>query len=285
MKKFSTNKRLIILLISVIIFLGLIAFSLNSSGNSNFLQRTGNDITAMVGRVLSVPANTIDNLFDDITDLRNTYTENERLKREINSVYETQAELVAVKADNKELQEELDIESSLTEYETFHSAVIARNPDSWIENITIDSGSTDGVVIGMPVMSDGGLIGRISEVSPSSSKVQLITTSDQRSNLVSAEVITEEDDEVVHGVIDSYDEETERLVMEQITSDIELEEGQTVITSGLSGKTPRSLVIGEVDEVALGDFGLTQRVYVTPAADFNEIRYVTIINRLAENGE
>ncbi len=284
MKKFSTNKRLIILLISVIIFLGLIAFSLNSSGNTNVLQRTANDISAMVGRVLSVPANRIDNLFDDITDLRNTYIENERLKKEINSVYETQAELSAVKADNHQLKQELEMESSLAEYQTFHSAVIARNPDSWIENITIDSGSNESIEIGMPVMSGGGLIGRISEVSPSSSKVQLITTTDQRSNLVSAEVITEEE-EVVHGVIESYDEETERLVMEQITSDIELEEGQQVITSGLSGKTPRSLVIGEVDEVALGDFGLTQRVYVTPAADFNEIRYVTIINRLAENGE
>src|SRR5699024_235042 len=116
-------------------------------------------------------------------------------------------------------------------------AVIARNPDNWVDQIVIDKGSQNGVELNMSVMSDSGLIGRISEVNPTSSKVQLLTTINQKTNQVSAEVMTEEG-EPVFGVISSYDDTTDRLVMSQITTESTIKEGETVITSGLGGTTP-----------------------------------------------
>lgn len=62
----------------------------------------------------------------------------------------------------------------------------------------------------MSVMSGNGLIGRVVEVSPTSSKVQLVTTLDQNNNRVAASVQT--DDGVVHGIINGYDAEKKRLV-------------------------------------------------------------------------
>lgn len=284
MNHFFTNKKLIVLLISVILFFALLSLSLNTTGTVNFFQQIMNDMTAVAGRVVSRPANALTDVFESVNNLQDTYEENQRLKQEIDSVYETQAELAAMTEQNEALKEELELSHTLTDYTTVPATVIARNPDSWIEEVIVDKGSQNGIELGMAVMSGNGLIGRISEVNPTSSKIRLIATQDQRNNQVSAEVITE-DGEVVHGVISAYEPETGRLIMDQITTNVTLEPGSQVITSGLSGKTPRSLVIGTVDEVSMDNFGLSQQVYVIPAADFNDIRFVTIVNRQAESEE
>lgn len=284
MNNFFSNKRLIVILISVILIVSLLAFSLSNSGNVNVIQRSVNDITAFVGRAVSVPVNGVMETFDDITDLKNTYEENQTLKAEFDTIQQTESRITALEEEKAALEAELNLQNSLSDYATFSATVISRNPDSWMQTITINRGENDGIEIDMPVLSQDGLIGRISEVNPTSSKVTLLTTSDQTTNLVSSEIISE-DGEVIHGVIEGYDEETQRLVMNNITSDAEITEGQEVTTSGLSDKTPRSLIIGTVDEVTYGDFGLTQRVYLTPAADFNDVRYVTVVNRALESGE
>lgn len=283
MNQFFTNKKLIVLLVSVILFVSLISLSIRNTGNIPFVQQATNDITAVLGRVYSKPANAIIGVFDSINDLQNTYEENQRLKIEIDRIYERQAELNTLKDENARLEEELDLSQSLTDYRTISGTVISRNPDNWVDQIVVDRGSQDGVEIGMPVMSGNGLIGRISETNPTSSKVVLLTNIEQTSNHISSEIVMEDD--TVYGIISDYNDETDRLLMSQITSTLEIEEGELVTTSGLGGSIPRGLVIGEVDEVSMDSHGLAQQVYVTPAADFNNIRFVTIIHRTAESGE
>ncbi|GAA0487076.1 rod shape-determining protein MreC [Alkalibacterium sp. s-m-22] len=283
MNQFFTNKKMIVLLISVILFVSLISISLRTGDNTPFLQQAANDITAVLGRVFIRPANAVTRIFESVNDLQNTYEENQRLKIEIDKIYERQAEINVLRDENQRLGEELELQSSLTDYRTISGTVISRNPDNWVDQIVVDRGSQDGVAVGMPVMSSNGLIGRISEVNPTSSKVVLLTNIDQTANQVSSEIIMEE--EIVYGLISGYDSSSDRLVMSQITSTIEIEEGELITTSGLGGVIPRGLVIGEVEEVTMDAHGLAQQVFVNPAADFENIRFVTIINRLAESGE
>ncbi len=283
MNQFFTNKKLIVLLISVILFVSLISFSMRDTVNIPFFQQATNDISAVMGRVYSKPANAVIGVFDSIDDLQDTYAENQRLKVEIDRIYERQAELSTLKDENNRLEEELELKQSLTDYRTISGTVISRNPDNWVDQIVVDRGSQDGVEVGMPVMSGNGLIGRISETNPTSSKVVLLTNVEQTSNQVSSEIVMEED--TVYGLISAYNNETNQLLMSQITSTLDIEEGELVTTSGLGGSIPRGLVIGEATEVSMDAHGLAQQVHVTPAADFNNIRFVTIIHRTAESGE
>ncbi|WP_208559015.1 rod shape-determining protein MreC [Marinilactibacillus kalidii] len=282
MNQFFTNKKMIVLLVSVILFVSLLSLSLTQAGSSTFIQQFTNDITAVTGRVFAKPVNAVNDLFGSIDRLQDTFEENQRLKKEIDRIYETQAELSVLRDENQILQEELDLQNSLTDFQTITGSVLSRNPDSWVDQIIIDRGSQDGIENGMSVMSNNGLIGRIIETNPTSSKVVLLTDFEGSSNQVSAEILSEE---VINGLISGYDVETNRLIMTQITSTAEISEGEQVITSGLGGSIPRSLVIGTVSEVTMDDHGLAQRVYIEPAANFEHIRYVTIINRTAESGE
>lgn len=86
MNRFLTNKKLIVLLISVIIFISLVTLSL--SGGNNVVQSLTNDITAFVGRSFSKPADSVMTAFNSVEEIQHTFEENQVLKREIKKIYE-----------------------------------------------------------------------------------------------------------------------------------------------------------------------------------------------------
>ena len=280
MKHFFNNKKLITLLVSFILFIGILWFSFSNFGSTPYIQQLTSDVTAVMGRVFSKPTDAINNLFSDINHLEDTFTENKRLKAKVDSLSEAQAELSILKEENTQLKSELDLRSTLTEYTTITGSVISRNPDGWIDQVIIDRGSSDGLERGMSVMSNNGLIGRVSDVNPTSSKVTLLSTTDSSSILTSTQIVQE--DETIFGVLTGYDTERELLIMGQVTSESTIEIGQEVVTSGLGGVVPKGLLVGTVAEISLDGHGLGQRVYIEPATDFKDIQFVTIINRLAE---
>lgn len=281
MRNFFSNKKMISLLMTVIAFITILSVSYNRTGEIPVLQQMSNDITSVFSRVVATPIRFFDRIFSVVDNLHDTYSENERLKAELDDIVRTQAENSALRAENADLQAQLELQSTLTEYQKISGTVIARNPDLWLDQIIIDRGERDGVAIGMSVMSDNGLVGRVTEVNPTSSKVVLLTTADQKATQTSAEIATESG--TVYGVVTDYDDLRKELVMERITSEKEIKKGEQIVTSGLGGVVPRGLLIGKVSEVTYDKYGLSQRVYIEPAADFDQIRYVLVINREAEH--
>lgn len=281
MNRFLTNKKMIMLLISVLIFISLITFSLSSHGG-NIVQSGANDVTGVVGRLLSKPTNAIFGVVDSVNDVQSTYEENQRLKGQLDAIHEKEAAIATLKSENQQLKDELGLEELVTEYTVRRGNVISRNPDQWINQVIIDLGTMNGMERGMPVMNNNGLVGYISETNPTSSKVTLISNVDLSASKVSSEIILDEEEEAIQGIISEYKTDTNQLVMSQITSDVEIKPGTLVTTSGLGGAFPRGLVIGEVEAVRLDEQGLERLVFIKPLSDFNNIRIVSVIDRSAE---
>lgn len=281
MNRFLTNKKMIMLLITVLIFISLITFSLSSRGG-NIVQSGANDVTGVVGRLLSKPTNAIFGVVDSVNDVQSTYEENQRLKGQLDAIHEKEAAIAALKSENQQLKDELGLEELVTEYTVRRGNVISRNPDQWINQVIIDLGTMNGMERGMPVMNNNGLVGYVSETNPTSSKVTLISNVDLSASKVSSEIILDEEEEAIQGIISEYKTDTNQLVMSQITSDVEIKPGTLVTTSGLGGAFPRGLVIGEVEAVRLDEQGLERLVFIKPLSDFNNIRIVSVIERSAE---
>lgn len=281
MNRFLTNKKMIMLLITVLIFISLITFSLSSRGG-NIVQSGANDVTGVVGRLLSKPTSAIFGVVDSVNDVQSTYEENQRLKGQLDAIHEKEAAIAALKNENQQLKDELGLEELVTEYTVRRGNVISRNPDQWINQVIIDLGTMNGMERGMPVMNNNGLVGYISETNPTSSKVTLISNVDLSASKVSSEIILDEEEEAIQGIISEYKTDTNQLVMSQITSDVEIKPGTLVTTSGLGGAFPRGLVIGEVEAVRLDEQGLERLVFIKPLSDFNNIRIVSVIERSAE---
>src|SRR5690606_2066244 len=150
------------------------------------------------------------------------------------------------------------------------------NPDQWEEKMIINKGTDDGVSENMAVMTAQGLIGKVTLTTPNTATVELISTQNPNYR-VSAMVIGGQKN--VFGLIEGYDVERRELLLKRIDADIKLEKGQQVTSSGLGGIFPKGIVIGEITEITIDEFGLTQLVYVKPAADFTLLNHVGIADR------
>ncbi|MBA5746649.1 rod shape-determining protein MreC [Aerococcus urinaeequi] len=281
LRRFFENKKLIVLLVSVITSFSMIAYSIFSQSQMPKPILWVNDVTAVVGRFVSTPTNAMMRFTDSINDLMNTYEDNQRLKSQISSLEELEAQNEILQSENEELSALLDLQPSLVGKNVIASSVISRSPDTWLDSITIDVGTNSGIEENMSVMTESGLVGHVTEVSATSSKVQLLITENNQMKNVAVSIQT--DDGIVSGILSDYDEKTQELILKQVPNDAKVSEGNTVTTSGLGGVSPEGLIIGEVTSASSDNFGLSQSVKVKPAADFKDIRSVLVIMTLNES--
>ncbi|MHA3225604.1 rod shape-determining protein MreC [Globicatella sulfidifaciens] len=270
------NKKLIGILLSTIMMVSLIAYTM-TKGTNNIFTSAINDTASWTGRVFSEPVNVVVKFVNSVDKVINTFEENQQLKSKIDQVYELQVRVADLEADNEAMRKELKLNESLGGFTVQNATVIARNPDQWMETLTIDVGSSQGVKENMAVMAGNGLVGRIIEVNANSSKVLLLTSEKSNAGMVSANIQSKSGS--ANGIVSSYDRKTKRYIMTQVDPEAEVKEGDMVITSGLGGIIPRTLLIGEVANVRMDDYGLFQTVEIVPAGEMTDIRFVTVIMR------
>ncbi|MBO1299036.1 MULTISPECIES: rod shape-determining protein MreC [unclassified Enterococcus] len=283
MKKFNPNKNIIITLVIVIIVvtvLSVTAAQRANEGKPNFFQSIVNDSVSFVDRTISAPVKWVQNGVDSVHHLFTTYSENERLKGKIDSYDEMAQKNQNMQKEIDALKSELDLSQTLTSYERVTANVITRSPDSWQDLLVVDKGSNDGIEVNMAVMAQKGLVGRVIEVNATSSKVELLTSSNVSSNHFPVRVSSGDGESF--GLLKNYDEKLQALVVTQLTGDSEIKEGDVVQTSGLGGNSPADLRIGTVIKTKPDSYGLDREVYVKPYADMYDLPVVTIIKRLVE---
>ena len=279
MNPIFSNKKLIGWVLGGIVTLLLITFSLTVG--STIVSQGVNDVTNILGRMLAYPANSVNDFMGSISNLTNTYQENQTLKQKVETIYELEVQLNDLKKDNEKMKEALKLQDTLNEYSLINATVIARNPDTWRDIVTINKGANDGLTPQMSVMSDNGLVGKVLDVNPTSARVALLSNNDN--TLVRVAAMIQGEKESIYGTLTGFDHEKNILIMSQIQATQEIKVGDKVVTSGLGGVSPSSLYIGTVEEVAMDRFGLYKEVRIKPAADTNDVRYVTVVKRTSES--
>lgn len=146
--------------------------------------------------------------------------------------------------------------------------VIGQDPSNLQRYITLDVGREAGIDRNMPVVTDRGLVGRISEVGNGWSRVLLII---DVSSSVNALTQSTRASGLVQGQVDGS------LVMRAIPQGDTVSVGDTVFTSGLGGNFPRQLLIGQITEVERKDYELYQAATVQPTVDFDHLEAVLVI--------
>lgn len=194
----------------------------------------------------------------------NLNRENQRLSLENQALRE-------FKAEAKRLQKLLDFtDNSLETYDLVAARVVARSPNNWYRNITIDKGSNHGIVQGMPVINYEGLVGRVQSVSENSAQISLITDREMAVGVIIQE--NRETNGIVEGMGDNN-----QLKMINIPYYSTIETDNKVVTSGLSQTYPAGISIGVVDNITREPSGLLLSATVKPTVNFDILEEVLII--------
>lgn len=281
---FFRNKRLFIILIGIIVLVVLIGFSLNSRENLTAPEQFIQDSIGWMQNIIHAPIKQATDIFSNIEDIKNTYSENQLLKEKLSQYKGLIYDVQELKKENEVLRETLDKTETIRDFTPIQATVIARSPERWIEQVTINKGLQHGVDKNMAVITAEGMVGKIQTASQFTSTVQLLSGFDQF-NRISA-MISKEDDKNVFGLVEEYNKEEDSLLFRIIEeSDKSVEEGDLVVSSGMGGVFPSGLPIGTVKEVVPDQYGLTNTALIKPAANLYDINHVIVVDRGIANDD
>ena len=147
--------------------------------------------------------------------------------------------------------------------------IIARAPNNWYKTMTVDKGADYGLAVNMPVITPEGLAGKIVNVSSNTAQVLLITDREMAVGAILQP--TRENRGIVEGIGDG------QLRMINIPYYSQVQEGDPVVTSGLSQNYPPGIRIGTIRDVQKEANGLVLSAFVEPAVNFDRLEEVLII--------
>lgn len=278
--KLLGNKRLFVILIALVMFIALMGFTLGPRTTLTWPEKFLRDTVGFAQNIFYKPAGYVAGLFKDIGNMRETYKENERLKIALAQYTREKANYNFIEEHNKELMEDLKFtkqQEGKFDY-TYHIAqVISVNTDTVNKTLVIDLGGRDGVKVGQSVISVKGMVGVVSHVSNFTSTVKLITTMDAKDPNSNGIAVTSMSNHKTFGIVESYDEASGMLIMNQIKQEDPIKEGDTIVSLGDTDKYPRGLIIGTVKKVQVSKFGKTKTATIKPEADFQDWKQLFVV--------
>jgi rod shape-determining protein MreC len=283
-KQVRRRRAVLVLLVVVSLILLSTHFSESTGGPLHGVQRMVSTVLSPfeegAGRALK-PIKDMFNWFGETFEARG---ENEELRAENEDLRKRVAKAESAVGENEELRGLVKLQQNGVEGRVPVAArVIGRSPTVWYSTVTIDHGSSSGIAIDDPVVTGGGLVGRVTETTRGTSRVTLIT--DHRS-AVSAKVLPNGPS----GVIEPEVGDPEKLLLDFIQDDQDVQEGQMVVTAGwsserLSSLFPYGIQIGTVTEATLDEQQTYQRVHVKPFVDMREVEIVSVLTLPGGGGE
>ena len=257
-----------------VVSVSLFSILLSENRTLDPLQNLSLTIAAPIENGLRDVADPVSDFFRGIFNRGDLVRENERLREELERLQTETAATEDAQRRLQELEEALGVKESRPDDVFVVADVIAQDPSGFKRALAIDRGSKDGLDEGMVVLSkSGSLVGVVSLVYEEFAWLRLIS---DPNNAVNIAVLTGgEDGSEARGV--AVGDLRSRLTLEMLPTTAQIQEGDLVITSGLGGTYPRTLLLGSVTSVEEKPQALSKRATMEPAADLSSLDTVLII--------
>ncbi|MFT3743550.1 MAG: rod shape-determining protein MreC [Pyrinomonadaceae bacterium] len=209
--------------------------------------------------------------FYSISNLRSAQSENDQLKQRVQELEVEIKQKEELASENTRLREMLELKEQ-SKYKVLTARIIGRDPSVWFDSITVNRGSFDGITVYMPVVTNGGLVGRVTAVSPLTCQVDMITRSTSGVGAVVGQIGESNALGVVSGT-----SKKDLIEMKYVSGSVDVKVGQSVFTTGQDDIFPAGLKIGEIVNVVSGSATTPHMIEIKPAAKIDSMQEVGIL--------
>lgn len=273
------SRHLIILMSIVCISMIAAAFATGISGDP--ARTFAGYVVIPFEKGINTIGNWLLSIQDNFQNVEKLAEENALLKTQVEELTLQNNELAQNQTDLAHLRELYGLDREYAQYDKIMAEVIAKDPGNWYHTFTINKGEEDGVKVNSNVLAGAGLVGIVTDVGPGWAAVRSIVDNDSN---VSAQISETEDTCIVTGDLELID--SGRIGFSQLKSpEGKVSIGDRVVTSHISDKYVKGLLIGYISEISQDSNNLTYRGYLVPAADFKHLQKVLVVTDLKENGE
>ena len=207
--------------------------------------------------------------------------ENEELRRELDEYKNLVYDAELIEEENEFLSEYLGLKEEHLDFSLEDASVLGRESTNYRTLLTISKGTLHGIGVNMPIITEAGLVGYITEVGATWSKAVVLT---ETATAVGGYIERSGALGVVEGTYELRTDGLCRMVYIEAESDIRI--GDKVITSGIGGVYPRGLLVGRVIAIEVDEASRTLTAIIEPAADLDSISKIMIVTEygLIEEG-
>lgn len=235
-------------------------------------------VNAFTNGIFSVTANatasTDSASYDDLK------VENEKLKKENAELREQLADYYDVKQENEKLWKYYDLKKQNPSYKIQPATVIMRDANDDFYSFTLDIGTSSGVAVNNPVITENGLVGWVYKADLTTCKVKTILSPDTKAGAVDKQ---SGDSGIISGSASLCDDNLTSLT--KIEENNKIKEGDMIVTSGTGGIYPGNLIIGKVKEIKYNSYDTSRYAIVEPYEDIRKITSAAVITDFDTKGE
>lgn len=258
--------------VSLLIFLSIFLIF----GSLIFFESKGafSKVDSGIGKVFSPIAGVFSNygsgfiqFFSNFSKISSLQKENKDLSEKVTLLESEVSRMKSIAAETDSLKKELDFKKN-SGFETITAEIAFFDPSQIRETIIINKGQKDGVRTKMAVTSQGVLVGRVSDVFDTTSKIILINDP-----LSTIPAIVENTN--ILGL--AQGQLGIGIAMNQIPVQESIKEGQLAVTSGLGGELPKGLIIGRIETIEKKNNSIFQTALLRPLVDLRLLERVQVI--------
>lgn len=274
MRDFFTSTRFKILACLFSVLLGLMAYAAVRGGAASLPKQILFTVSSPFVRAAGGITAFMNNSIGTIINADKYKTENGKLRKELSELQKKVIEFDEIQAENAEYKKMMKIAEHHEDFEwSPPCTVIARDANDIFGSFTINRGSLDGIGVGDPVITEIGLVGKVSEVGDNFAKVTTILSPDVRMGVIAAE-------KSIIGLVENTADVSARgeCYMSFVGVDSGLAVGDVVVTT--SGVVfPNGIIVGKVSEIVADPGGLSLHAVIRPSEHIFEVSSVFVITK------
>ena len=258
------------LALGAVVFVAVVLLSLPTSATVRLKLALGSWFLPLFGLASAgqqLPAD----LADSVLPRRELLKQIDTLRRENQQLRSQSVQTAAIARENDQLHVLFSWKKTMP-WRLKLAKVIMRDPANWWRTIQIDLGSRDGLTNDLPVITDAGLVGRISSVSLTHSQVVLVGDPSCHVSALVENTARDMGVLVAGGTLD-----TSLVELTYLASSANLKPGQSVITSGLGGIFPKGIPIGQIVYSSSVEYGLYTDAQVKLNANLGSLEQVWVL--------
>lgn len=266
------------MLVLLSLILLTISFRESSSGPLHRFQGYGSAVTKPFQVVADRIARPFEDAYGWIHGMLRAKDENKTMRQELENLRQQRARQKNAEAEVTHLEVLLNYEHSSRfpqDYSKVNVEVMTPATGAFEQTVVIAAGQNRDIRIDDPVVVGDGLVGRISQVGPTTSKVTLV--SDPSFAASARDLRTGAEGIVRHPATGS-----DVLILDDVKIDQRVREGDSIITSGwrrpdISSLYPAQISIGRIASFSQTDVNPNKQIQVEPSVDFSSLEAVIVL--------
>jgi rod shape-determining protein MreC len=255
---------LLVAAVLLILSLAVLSYSAARLSETGFLRKTVLEAAAPVEDAINISLKGLHDAWKRYLFLVGLEDENRRLRKQNAALSDQLNRHREGHIEGLRLRKLLNLTEDLPN-RTVAARVVDRSRTSLFKMILINKGTADGLRVGLPVLSEQGVVGRIIETAWHASQVLLLI--DENSN-IDALIQRSRAQGILQGA------GAAGCNLKYISRVEEVQAGDVVLSSGLAGVFPKGLLLGVVTGASRREEGLFQKIDVAPAVDFGKVEEV-----------